>query len=85
MTPKWTRVALKGKAQIIPPLCPNCLGDGTLKYRYGYKGLQGWLMRGTLQQFLDPASEGWLVFLGLFTIAFVLWAAFRAILVVGTP
>ena len=42
--------------------------------------LRGLQRRGTLQQFLDPASEGWLVFLGLFTIAFVLWALFRTIL-----
>jgi len=50
MTQQWTRVALKGKAQIIPTICPNCLGDANLKYRYGYKGIQGWLTRTTYYQ-----------------------------------
>jgi hypothetical protein len=50
MTQKWTTVALKGKAQVIPPVCPNCLGEGSVKYRYGYRGLQGWLTRTTYYQ-----------------------------------
>jgi hypothetical protein len=50
MTQKWTRVAMKGKSQAIPPVCPNCLGPGSLKFRYGYKGIEGWLMRTTYYQ-----------------------------------
>jgi hypothetical protein len=50
MTAQWTSVAMKGKAQVIPQLCPNCLGPADQKYRYGYKGIQGWLTRTTYYQ-----------------------------------
>jgi hypothetical protein len=50
MTRQWTRVVLKGRAQVIPAVCPNCLQAADQKYRYGYKGLQGWLTRTTYYQ-----------------------------------
>ncbi len=50
MAHQWTRVVLKGKAQVIPPICPICLGEADQKIRYGYKGLEGWLTRTTYYQ-----------------------------------
>ena len=50
MTRQWTRVALKGKSQVIPSVCPNCFQAADVKYRYGYKGLEGWLTRTTYYQ-----------------------------------
>ncbi len=35
----WTAIKLKGKSQVIPPICPNCMAPATVSFRYGYKGL----------------------------------------------
>lgn len=37
----WPSVTLKGNTQIIPTVCPLCLGPGDVKMRYYYQG--GWL------------------------------------------
>lgn len=50
MTRKWTRIVLKGKSQVIPGVCPNCLGEADQRLRYGYKGLEGWVTRTTFYQ-----------------------------------
>lgn len=50
MPRNWTRIVMKGKAQVIPAVCPNCLGSADLKIRYGYKGLEGWVTRTTYYQ-----------------------------------
>ncbi len=50
MAQQWTRIVLKGRAQVIPPICPICLGEADQKIRYGYKGLEGWLTRTTYYQ-----------------------------------
>lgn len=50
MTRSWTRIVMKGAAQVIPEVCPNCLGPAGLKLRYGYKGLEGWVTRTTYYQ-----------------------------------
>lgn len=50
MTRNWTRIVLNGRAQVIPAVCPNCLGEGDMKLRYGYKGLEGWVTRTTYYQ-----------------------------------
>jgi hypothetical protein len=50
MAHQWTRVVLKGRAQVIPSICPICLGAADQKIRYGYKGLEGWLTRTTYYQ-----------------------------------
>ncbi len=46
----WTAIKLKGKSQVIPPICPNCMAPATVSFRYGYKGLKGWLTRTTYYQ-----------------------------------
>lgn len=46
----WTSIKLKGKSQVIPPICPNCMAPATVSFRYGYKGLKGWLTRTTYYQ-----------------------------------
>lgn len=46
----WHQVRLKGKEQVIPELCPNCLGPSTHRFRYGYKGWKGMLTRTTYYQ-----------------------------------
>jgi hypothetical protein len=33
MTRQWTRIVLKGKAQVIPVICPNCLGEADQRLR----------------------------------------------------
>jgi len=50
MTRNWTRIVMKGTAQVIPLVCPNCLSPADTKIRYGYKGLEGWLTRTTYYQ-----------------------------------
>jgi hypothetical protein len=50
MAQQWTRIVMKGRAQVIPEVCPNCLGEANQKLRYGYKGLEGWLTRTTYYQ-----------------------------------
>ncbi|WP_243382264.1 hypothetical protein [Geothrix alkalitolerans] len=50
MPKDWTRIVMKGEAQVIPPVCPNCLAEGREHLRYGYKGLEGWLTRTTFYQ-----------------------------------
>jgi hypothetical protein len=52
----WTSVKLKGKSQVIPPICPNCMAPSTVSYRYGYKGLKGWLTRTTYYQTFNYCS-----------------------------
>jgi hypothetical protein len=56
----WASVKLKGKSQVIPPICPNCMAPATVSYRYGYKGLKGWLTRTTYYQtfnYCDPCHK----------------------------
>ena len=50
MTQKWTKVVLKGRSQLIPGLCPNCLAPADQSFRYGYRGIEGWLTRTTYYQ-----------------------------------
>lgn len=50
MPKDWTRIVMKGDAQVIPTVCPNCLVEGREHLRYGYKGLEGWLTRTTFYQ-----------------------------------
>ncbi|HEX9009555.1 MAG TPA: hypothetical protein VF804_04250 [Holophagaceae bacterium] len=50
MTRDWTRIVMKGTAQVIPAVCPNCLGPADQRLRYGYKGLEGWVTRTTFYQ-----------------------------------
>lgn len=51
MPRNWTRLVMKGNAQVIPATCPNCLAPATgLKLRSAYKGLGGWLTRTTYYQ-----------------------------------
>jgi len=50
MAQKWIKVAMKGRSQVIPPICPNCLEPAELKFRYGYRGIEGWLTRTTYYQ-----------------------------------
>ena len=50
MTRHWTRIVMQGRAQMIPAVCPNCLGPADMKLRYGYKGLEGWVTRTTYYQ-----------------------------------
>lgn len=51
MPRNWTRIILRGNAQVIPATCPNCLGPASgLKLRSAYKGLEGWLTRTTYYQ-----------------------------------
>ena len=50
MAHQWTRIVMKGRAQVIPPICPICLGPADQKLRYGYKGLEGWVTRTTYYQ-----------------------------------
>jgi hypothetical protein len=83
MTRNWTRVAMKGKAQVIPATCPNCLGAAERKYRYGYKGIEGWLTRTTYYQTFSYCERchpqaisaaglrRWGIFAGIF--AFFAW------------
>ena len=46
----WNRLRLKGKEQVIPNLCPNCLGPSSHRFRYGYKGWKGMLTNTTYYQ-----------------------------------
>jgi len=39
----WHRLRLKGKEQVIPDICPNCLGPSTHRFRYSYRGWKGML------------------------------------------
>ncbi len=50
MARSWSRIVLKGTAQVIPAVCPNCLGPADQRLRYGYKGLEGWVTRTTFYQ-----------------------------------
>jgi hypothetical protein len=73
----WTSVKLKGKSQVIPRICPNCMAPATVSYRYGYKGLKGWLTRTTYYQsfnYCDPCHKqadsaqglkGWAIVFGI--------------------
>ena len=76
MAQPWTRLALKGTSQTIPPVCPNCLGKADQEIRYGYKGIEGWLTRTTYYQTFSYCDvcrpqaasasglRGWGIFLG---------------------
>ncbi len=47
---EWHQLRLKGKEQVMPELCPNCLGPSTHRFRYGYKGWKGALTNTTYYQ-----------------------------------
>lgn len=91
MTRHWTRIVLKGRAQVIPAVCPNCLGEADMKLRYGYKGLQGWVTRTTYYQTFaycrtchpQAASAAGLRRWGVFAVVVAVFAAILAAVVIS--
>ena len=72
---QWSLVKLNGKSQVIPKVCPNCLQPSAQEFRYGYKGLKGWLTRTTYYQsfnYCEPCLKQARSAMGLGTWAFFL-------------
>lgn len=57
MSAKWTRLVMRGRSQVIPALCPNCLRPANSPFRYGYKGLAGWLTNTIYSQTFAYCAE----------------------------
>jgi hypothetical protein len=34
---QWPMIEVKGGAVVVPQVCPNCMGDGTWRWRHGHK------------------------------------------------